>query len=315
MSEDNICSEDSSTERSQSSDSVLFNFDFDELPDSRKRIKEVRGNINNIIKRQQYSDVKFEFEYIGEKLYVNPSCIDQKEYPTLSLHLDGVHNVSNIKCIFDMSGFARVTKPIELISLVGCTIYLEQFTVHSKNVSLENCVIYGESQLFTCESLQLSVSGFHNLDWIDDSKCKALHLVVNQSEFYDQIKQLSKYKSLKRILITESTVDLSLLNFELSLLVFRRCELQNSVTAQMKVDELHIYDSQLRSSQLKSAKVNKLYYLPIFPLSNIDQLQFLFVFLATLNFSLYNQIIYLIDLNIFSSCAFLESVMLGLQSV
>ncbi|CAL6100972.1 Hypothetical_protein [Hexamita inflata] len=189
MSEDNICSEDSSTERSQSSDSVLFNFDFDELPDSRKCIKEVRGNINNIIKRQQYSDVKFEFEYIGEKLYVNPSCVDQKEYPTLSLHLDGVHNVSNIKCIFDMSGFARVTKPIELISLVGCTIYLEQFTVHSKNVSLENCVIYGESQLFTCESLQLSVSGFHNLDWIDDSKCKALHLVVNQlninqSEFY-----------------------------------------------------------------------------------------------------------------------------------
>ncbi|CAL6005885.1 Hypothetical_protein [Hexamita inflata] len=132
MSQNNICSEDSSTERSQSVDNVIFNFDFDALPDSRECAKEVRGNINNIIQRQYYSDLKFEFEYVGEKLYINPSCVDQKEYPILRLHLDGVHNVSNIKCLLDMSGFALVTKTIEFISLVGCTIYLEQFTVHSK---------------------------------------------------------------------------------------------------------------------------------------------------------------------------------------
>ncbi|CAL6101010.1 Hypothetical_protein [Hexamita inflata] len=160
-----------------------------------------------------------------------------------------------------MSGFARVTKPIELISLVGCTIYLEQFTVHSKNVSLENCVIYGESQLFTCESLQLSVSGFQNLDWIDDSKCKNISLAVNQfdQEFYYQLKYLSKYQSLKRVNISDSTIDLSQMNITLPMLVFRRCELQNLATTQMKMEELNIYDSQLKSSQLKNSNISKMY--------------------------------------------------------
>ncbi|CAL6082326.1 Hypothetical_protein [Hexamita inflata] len=132
MSEEKISSEESRTEQSKSSDNIIFNFIFDELPDCRKCIKDVHANINNIIKRYQYSDLKFEFEYVGEMLYINPNYINQKEYPTLRLHLDGVYNnsnVSNIKCLFDMSRFAFVTKPIVLISLVGCTIYLEQFTL------------------------------------------------------------------------------------------------------------------------------------------------------------------------------------------
>ncbi|CAL6100968.1 Hypothetical_protein [Hexamita inflata] len=82
------------------------------------------------------------------------------------LAVQRVNGQNNVKYQLSLVNLSQITKQINCISLTGCTVYLEQFTVYSKQIILKDCTEIGEALQFTCDSLSIQFNGSQNLDWL-----------------------------------------------------------------------------------------------------------------------------------------------------
>ncbi|CAL6005176.1 Hypothetical_protein [Hexamita inflata] len=134
----------------------------------------------------------------------------------------------------------------------------EQFTVYSKQIILQDCTIIGESQWFICESLTIQFTGSLNLDWLSQDKFSNICLKITElaPDFLFKLREFSWHIIVQHVDILESVVNLQQINFNFPKLTLVQCQLYNQASSLMKVDDLIIRNSELRT-ELRNQNTHK----------------------------------------------------------
>ncbi|CAL6051431.1 Hypothetical_protein [Hexamita inflata] len=191
-----------------STDSIVFNFNFEELPDIRKNNRDTCSYIQDLLRRQKFDAPDAEFSFVNSTVYINSDYINRSQRLTLRLYLNGLFN--DIKYTFNPRGLSLVIKQIDVIQLNNCAFALDQLIVHARDISFQNCDISGDSQQFTCNNFHLCITGLQRIDWLRADKCLTIMITINEfyTDFYKELTTLSQIQNLNQLCIYDSTLDL-----------------------------------------------------------------------------------------------------------